>query len=435
LSTELSIVMPCLNEAETLAVCIRKARAFLDTYGVDGEIVIGDNGSVDGSQEIATRLGARVIQVPIRGYGAALYGAITAANGLYCIMGDSDNSYDFSNLRGFLQKLREGYDLVMGNRFAGGIETGAMPWKNRYIGNPVLSKIGKVLFGANVGDFHCGMRGISKQAFQRMDLRTTGMEFASEMVIKATVMNLKVTEVPTTLSPDGRSRPPHLRPYRDGWRHLRFMLLFSPDWLFLYPGLGMILLGLAVGGTLLSRPIYLNSVRLGLDTLIYCSTVLIAGVQAVLFSLLARTYAIQEGLYPKAARRGINPGRITLESGLATGAMLMLAGIAAAFYAFWQWKEHAFGVMVAERIARIVIPSSVAISLGLEVVLFSFLLSTFSLSVRPYLAMVEEIEQSRFGEPASYAKATAAPAASLSRDRLGLETLTPHSGSPPNVEF
>jgi glycosyltransferase involved in cell wall biosynthesis len=426
--------MPCLNEAETLAKCIRKARTFLDTCGVSGEIVIGDNGSVDGSQEIARSLGARVVHVPIHGYGAALYGAITASNGLYCIMGDSDDSYDFSNLSGFLQKLRDGYDLVMGNRFAGGIEAGAMPWKNRYIGNPLLSNIGKILFGAKVGDFHCGIRGISKKAFHRMDLRTTGMEFASEMVIKATVMNLKMTEVPTTLSPDGRSRPPHLRPYRDGWRHLRFMLLFSPDWLFLYPGLSMILLGLAVGGTLLSRPIYLNSVRLGLDTLIYCSTVLIAGVQAVLFSLVARTYAIQEGLYPKSARRGIYSGRITLESGLLVGATLMLAGIASAVYAFWQWKEHAFGIMVAERIARIVIPSSVAISLGLEVILFSFLLSTFSLSVRPYLAMVEEIEQSRFGELV-YPKGAMTPAPAMSRDLLGLETLTPHSGPPPNVEF
>ena len=401
--------MPCLNEAETLAACIRKARTYLDTSGVDGEIVIGDNGSVDGSQEIARRLGARVIHIPIRGYGAALYGAITAASGRYCIMGDSDASYDFGNLNAFLQKLRDGYDLVMGNRFAGGIERGAMPWKNRYIGNPLLSKIGRILFGANVGDFHCGIRGISKNAFHRMDLRTTGMEFASEMVIKATVMNLRMTEVPATLSRDGRSRPPHLRPYRDGWRHLRFMLLFSPDWLFLYPGLSMMLLGLAVGGTLLSRPIYLNSVRLGLDTLIYCSTVLIAGVQAVLFSLLARTYAIQEGLYPKSASRGIYSGRITLESGLLTGATLMLAGIAAAIYAFWQWKEHDFGAMVAERIARIVIPSSVAISLGLEVVLFSFLLSTFTLSVRPYVAMIEEIEQSRCRELAfASGKATAA---------------------------
>jgi glycosyltransferase involved in cell wall biosynthesis len=431
--------MPCLNEAETLAACIRKARTFLDTYRVDGEIVIGDNGSVDGSQEIARRLGARVIHVPIRGYGAALYGAITAANGQYCIVGDSDDSYDFANLSGFLQKLREGYDLVMGNRFAGGIEKGAMPWKNRYIGNPLLSNIGEILFGANVGDFHCGIRGFSKDAFHRMDLRTTGMEFASEMVIKATVMNLKVTEVPTTLRPDGRSRPPHLRPYRDGWRHLRFMLLFSPNWLFLYPGLSMILLGLAVGGLLLSQPIYLNNVRLGLDTLIYCSTVLIAGVQAVLFSLLARTYAIQEGLYPRGASHGIYSGRITLESGLLTGGTLMLAGIVSAIYAFWQWKEHAFGVMVTERFARIVIPSSVAISLGFEVILFSFLLSTLTLSVRPYLAMVEEIEQSRCRELA-YAEGAVTPVASIAaasktRELLRLEKLTPHTGPPPNVEF
>ena len=241
MAMELSIVMPCLNEAETLESCIRKAQSYLRRSGVCGEIVIGDNGSTDGSQEIAARLGARVIHIPIRGYGAALYGAITASHGRFFIMGDSDDSYNFEDLGAFVEKMREGYDVVMGNRFQGGIRPGAMPWKNRYIGNPILSTIGKVLFHAGVGDFHCGLRGFTKSAFQKMDLRTTGMEFASEMVIKATLMGLKMTEVPTVLSPDGRSRPPHLLPYRDGWRHLRFMLLFSPNWLFLYPGIALML--------------------------------------------------------------------------------------------------------------------------------------------------------------------------------------------------
>ena len=393
MAVELSIVMPCLNEAETLAICIRKAQSYLDRSGVSGEIVIGDNGSTDGSQQIAASLGARVIPVPIRGYGAALYGAISAAQGRYCIMGDSDDSYNFENLDAFVDKLRQGYDLVMGNRFQGGILPGAMPWKNRYIGNPILSTIGKILFRAEVGDFHCGLRGFSKSAFQQMDLRTTGMEFASEMVIKARLMGLKMTEVPTTLSPDGRTRPPHLLPYRDGWRHLRFMLLFSPNWLFLYPGMVAMLAGLAVGCLLLGRSIHINSIRLGLDTLVYCSTFVVVGFQAILFSLLSRMYAIQEGLYPKTARDRKYGQLITLERGLVIGAAILLAGLIAALYAVWEWKQHAFGLLETERIARIVIPSSVALSLGIEIILFSFLLSTFGLKVRPYAAMVEKIER------------------------------------------
>jgi glycosyltransferase involved in cell wall biosynthesis len=394
MAVELSIVMPCLNEAETLATCIRKAQSYLRRSGVSGEIVVGDNGSTDGSQEIASRLGARVIPVPIRGYGAALYGAITAARGRYCIMGDSDDSYDFESLDAFVEKLRAGYDVVMGNRFLGGIRPGAMPWKNRYIGNPILSTIGKILFRAGVGDFHCGLRGFAKSAFQTMDLRTTGMEFASEMVIKARLMGLKMTEVPTVLSPDGRSRPPHLLPYRDGWRHLRFMLLFSPNWLFLYPGMALMLVGLAVGGLLLGQPIHINTIRLGLDTHIYCSTCVVAGFQAILFSLLSRFYAIREGLYPETARDRKLGQLITLERGLVSGAAILLTGLAAALYAVWHWKQHAFGDLDTEHIARIVIPSSVAISLGIEIILFSLLLSTFSLNVRPYTAMVKEIEQS-----------------------------------------
>jgi hypothetical protein len=307
-------------------------------------------------------------------------------------MGDAADSDDFEHLDGFLEKLREGYDVVMGNRFKGGIEKGAMPWKNRYIGNPILSTIGKVLFHAQVGDFHCGLRGFRRDAFLLMDMRTTGMEFASEMVIKAKLLGLKMTEVPTTLRRDGRSRPPHLLPYRDGWRHLRFMLLFSPGWLFLYPGLATMVLGAVVGGMILARPIHLNQVQLGLDTLIYCSTILVVGFQAVLFWLLSRTYALQEGLYPETAAGHEFARHITLERGLGAGATMLLAGLAAAFYAVWQWKEHAFGMLDIEQIARIAIPSSIAISLGMEVVLFSLLLSTFGLNARPYTAMVEEIE-------------------------------------------
>lgn len=371
---ELSIIMPCLNEAETLEICIRKAQKYLSRSGVVGEIVIGDNGSTDGSQEIAKSLGARVIDIPLRGYGAALYGATMAAKGRYCIMGDSDDSYDFENLDGFIEKLREGYDVVMGNRFKGGIKPGAMPWKNRYIGNPILSFIGKVFFRSAVNDFHCGIRGFSKSAFLAMDLRTTGMEFASEMVIKATLFKLRMIEVPTTLSPDGRSRPPHLLPYRDGWRHLRFMLLFSPNWLFLYPGATMMLLGLLMGGALICEPIQIQSIRLGLDTMFYCGTLVVGGFQAILFSLLSRMYAIQEGIYPKNAQDVLCSRFFSLERGLLAGGAMLLVGIGSMLVAVWDWRQHAFGSLDTEHIARVVFPSSVALSLGMEVILFSLLL-------------------------------------------------------------
>src|ERR1051325_447175 len=233
---EVSVVMPCLNEAETLQVCIEKAQASLRELGVAGEVIVADNGSTDGSQEIAERLGARVIPVAAKGYGNALMGGILAARGTYVIMGDADDSYDFANLRPFLDKLRQGCDLVMGNRFQGGIKPGAMPPLHKYLGNPILTGIGRLLFHSPCGDFHCGLRGFDKEAVGGMELRTTGMEFASEMVVKATLHGMRITEVPTTLSPDGRSRPPHLRSWRDGWRHLRFLLLYSPRWLFLYPG-------------------------------------------------------------------------------------------------------------------------------------------------------------------------------------------------------
>ena len=379
---ELSIIMPCLNEAETLAACLRKATAYLKHSGVAGEIIVGDNGSTDGSQEIALRGGARVVNIPLRGYGAALYGASLAARGRYIIMADSDGSYDFSELNPFLQKLREGYDLVMGNRFRGGIRPGAMPWKNRYIGNPILSTLGRMMFKCPASDFHCGIRGYSRDAFLRMDLRTTGMEFASEMVIKSTLMRMKIAEVPAILSPDGRSRPPHLRPYRDGWRHLRFMLLFSPNWLFLFPGLLMMLIGLAGVVSLSAGQIHISHVRLSIDTLIYSAFTILAGYQSVLFAVLSRVYAVQEHLYP--------PGRlyrhifrhIGLERGLFLGALLVAAGLASAFYALFQWDRKGFGPLDIELISRIVIPSGLAISLGIETVLFSFFLSTLGMSVR-----------------------------------------------------
>jgi glycosyltransferase involved in cell wall biosynthesis len=386
LAIELSIVMPCLNEAETLAACIRKATSYLERTGVSGEVIIGDNGSTDGSQEIALGCGARVMKIPLRGYGAALYGASLAARGRYIIMADSDDSYDFSDLDPFLTRLREGYDLVMGNRFKGGIKPGAMPWKNRYIGNPILSAIGKVLFHCPASDFHCGIRGYSREAFLRMDLRTTGMEFASEMVIKATMMRMKICEVPTVLSPDGRSRPPHLRPYRDGWRHLRFMLLFSPNWLFLYPGLFLMMVSWLAALLLLLTPVHIHHVRLGVDTLIYCAFMVMAGYQSVLFAVLSRVYAVQERLYPPGRAYRYLFRHIQLERGLVVGALLLLAGVGSTLYAILEWRSHGFGMLDFEHVARISIPSGLTLALGMETVLFSFFLSTLGMNVRHHPA-------------------------------------------------
>ena len=381
---ELSIVMPCLNEIETLGRCIAKAQAFLARSGVVGEIIVGDNGSTDGSQDVARAAGARVVNVPVRGYGAALFGAMAAARGRYCIMGDSDDSYDFFALDGFLEKLRAGYDIVMGDRFGGGIAPGAMPWKNRYIGNPILSGIGRLFFKSSVSDFHCGLRGLSIEAFRTLDLRTTGMEYASEMVIKATLLGLKIAEVPTTLAVDGRSRPPHLRPYRDGWRHLRFMLLFAPDWLFLYPGLVLISLGLVFGVLLLLGPVTIEHVRFSLNTMIYCSAMIGLGVQAVLFAILSRNFAVQEQLRPRRPGGEFLIDNLTLEHALVVGAGLIVMGLAATIHAIGLWGDARFGTLDFETVARIVVGGSLALTVGTEIIFSGFLLSTFRLNTRSY---------------------------------------------------
>jgi glycosyltransferase involved in cell wall biosynthesis len=378
---ELSIVMPCLNEAETLAVCIDKAQRYLKSSGLHGEVVIGDNGSTDGSQAIAREHGARVIDVPLRGYGAALYAACEGSRGKYIIMGDSDDSYDFSSLDAFVARLRAGDDLVMGNRFAGGIKPGAMPWKNRYIGNPLLSGIGKILFSTPIRDFHCGLRAFSKTAFERMDLKTLGMEFASEMVIKATLLNMRVTEVPTSLWPDGRSRPPHLRPWRDGWRHLRFMLLFSPNWLFLYPGLLTMILGITLVIILSRGSLSIGGVNFDVNTLIYSAFASIIGFQAVLFSILSRIYAVQNRLYPNTGGFLKFSDWFSLESGVILGFFIALAGFVGAIFSFQEWNHQNFGNLDLGVTSRHVIPSAMAMSLGSETILFSLFQSCLSLSL------------------------------------------------------
>jgi glycosyltransferase involved in cell wall biosynthesis len=379
---ELSIVMPCLNEAETLAVCIEKARRSLDELNCDGEIIVADNGSSDGSQQIAARCGARVVHVEAKGYGAALMGGIAASRGKYVIMGDADDSYDFANLGPFVEKLREGYELVMGNRFKGGIKPGAMPPLHRYFGNPLLSGLGRLFFHSPCGDFQCGLRGFSKEAIERLDLRTTGMEFASEMVVKATLGRLRIAEAPTTLSPDGRSRPPHLRTWRDGWRYLRFLLLYSPRWLFLYPGLALMLAGLGAGLLILPGPLTFGSVRFDVHTMLYAAMAVVIGFQAVTFALFTKVFAVSEGLLPEDAWTGRLRRRVKLEAGLAVGIVLLLFGLGASIYALSDWGAHHFGALDPFRVMRMVIPAVTALVLGCQIILSSFFLSVLKLRRR-----------------------------------------------------
>lgn len=371
-AVELTILMPCLNEAETLGTCVRKAMDYLARSGVAGEVLVADNGSTDGSQAIAQALGARVVPVARRGYGAALIAGIAAARGRYVIMGDSDDSYDFTNLDAFVEKLREGFDLVMGNRFRGGIKPGAMPPLHRYLGNPVLSTIGRVFFGSPVRDFHCGLRGFNRQAMLGLDLRAPGMEFASEMVVKATVQGLRITEVPTTLSPDGRSRPPHLRSWRDGWRHLRFLLVFCPRWLFLYPGAALFLAGLATMALLLPGPVSLGRVTLDVHTLLYASGAMVMGFQAVQFWVFARIYGAQQGVVPEARRLTSALSRFGLEPALILAGVLVLGGFGLGVGAVAMWGAEHFGPLTGMAAMRVAIASVTAMVLGLQLAFGAF---------------------------------------------------------------
>ncbi|MFM2199541.1 MAG: hypothetical protein RLZZ505_2973 [Verrucomicrobiota bacterium] len=381
----LSIVMPCLNEAETLAICIRKAADALRGEGIEGEIVIADNGSTDGSQEIAGREGARVIDVTEKGYGNALRAGIEAARGPWVLMGDADDSYDFSRIRPFVERLREGHELVMGCRLptgGGTIMKGAMPWKHRWIGNPALTFIGRLFFNSPAHDFHCGLRAFTKEAYARLRLQTTGMEFASEMVIRATLEGMKIAEVPITLHPDGRSRAPHLRSWRDGWRHLRFMLLFSPRWLFLMPGLALSLAGLAGLLILSLGAVEWGKVVLDVGTLMGCAMILLVGAQAVWFAVFTRAFAEAEGLLPRQMRLRKLLDHMTLEWGLVSGLLLALAGAALFLWAFLDWRAAGFGGISYSDNMRRIIPGSTLILMGLQNVFGSFFMGVLTLKRR-----------------------------------------------------
>jgi hypothetical protein len=382
LPVELSVVLPCLNEAETLATCVRKAQTSISQLGLVGEVVVADNGSTDGSQRIAAELGARVIDVHVRGYGAALQAGIEASRGRFVVMADADDSYDLGSLEPFVAKLREGYDLVMGNRFAGGIAPGAMPPLHRYLGNPVLTALGRLFFRSPIRDFHCGMRGFRRDAILGLELRTTGMEFASEMVAKAALGRLRVTEVPTPLAKDGRSRPPHLRSWRDGWRHLRFLLLYSPRYLFLLPGTLLALAG-ALGVVVLSRaPLTVGGITFDVSTLLFCAAATVLGAQLIFFWTFAEIFAMGEGLVPEDPRLVSAFRYVTLELGLAVGFAMFIAGVIGAILAVLAWRANGFGPLDAVAAMRVVIPSVTLMILGAQGVMGSFFLSVLGLRRR-----------------------------------------------------
>jgi glycosyltransferase involved in cell wall biosynthesis len=381
-AVELSVVMPCLNESRTLGICVRKARDTIARLGIRGEVIVADNGSTDGSQSIAEELGARVVPIAARGYGSALRGGIASAHGKFVVMGDCDDSYDFTLLGDFVNKLREGHDLVVGNRFQGGIRPGAMPFLHRYLGNPFLSWLGRLFFGCPVGDFQCGLRGFRKDAIDKLELQTTGMEFSTEMVVKATLFDLRIAEIPTTLSPDGRDRPPHLRTWRDGWRYLRFLLLYSPRWLFFYPGIALLLFGIALTLWLLPSPRTIGAATFDYHTLLFGAMSILIGFQSINFAVFTKFFAITEHLLPEDPRLNKAFRYVTLETGLILGVILILAGAGTWIFGLSYWRGHHFGALDPDKTLRIVIPGFVALTLGVQIVLSSFFFSVLGMGRR-----------------------------------------------------
>lgn len=378
-AVEISIVMPCLNEAATVVRCVSKARTYLLQAGIAGEVIVADNGSDDGSRTLATQAGARVINIAEKGYGAALRGGITAARGRFVIIGDADDSYDFGQLDLFVAKLRDGYELVMGNRFKGGIRKGAMPLLHRYLGNPVLSFVGRLFFRVRIGDFHCGLRGFQRDAILRLSLVTPGMEFASEMVVKAALAGFRITEVPTTLSPDSRNRPPHLRTWRDGWRHLRFLLIFSPRWLFLYPGLMLLGLGVSFQALLLHGSVRVGSLGLDIHTMLYSAAMAVIGVQMIWFAVFTKVFGTTAGFLPAHGRLEQILRSLTLERGLAIGFAMLAGGLVLSGGAIHAWAAQGYGALDPRDVMRIAIPSVSMILMGTEFVLASFFLGVLSI--------------------------------------------------------
>ena len=392
-SPEITILMPCLNEAETLEACIREAQAFLETSNIDGEILIADNGSSDGSQEIARHAGARVVDVPLRGYGAALNAGIEHARGTFVVMGDADQSYNFSQIGPHVEALRAGADLVMGNRFRGGIEEGAMPPLHRYLGNPLLSFIGRLFFKGDIGDFHCGLRGFRRSSILALELQSTGMEFASEMVVKALMEQLTIVEVPATLRSDGRSRPPHLRTWRDGWRLLRFLLLYSPRWLFFYPGVFLLVLGVVLGVLVESSSAKVGSVDLGVDSLVVASSFFVIGLQSVFFALFTKIYGVNEGFLPRSARADRVRRAFRLEFGILVGVVFVLLGCSGLVIAFDRWSSARFGSLDPVESLRVVVPAATLLIAGFQVAFASLFLSTLQIRKKGSPSVAQESKE------------------------------------------
>lgn len=379
---EISIVIPCLNEARTLADCVTKARQALIDNELKGEIIVADNGSSDGSKELALKLGVILVEVGSKGYGTALMGGIASAQGKYILMGDADGSYDFSQLMTFVQELRAGHDLVMGCRLpkgGGKIMPGAMPWKHRWIGNPVLTFVGRLFFKAPISDFHCGLRAFTKEAYQNMDLQTTGMEFASEMVVKASLKGMSIVEVPIILYKDGRLGKSHLRSWRDGWRHFRFMLLYSPRWLFFIPGLVLILTGGIIGTVLTITPVKIGAVTFDTNTLLASALSMIIGFQLLSFALFTKMFAVAEGLLPGDRKPRKPLDSLSLETGLMIGIICSIVGFGILVYALWYWRLHHFGNLSSSASLRIMIPGITILTLGVEITFASFFLSILRL--------------------------------------------------------
>jgi Glycosyl transferase family 2 len=371
---ELTILMPCLNESQTIHVCVRKARGFLDRRGIEGEVIVADNGSTDGSPLLATEAGARVISIPNKGYGNALIGGIAAAQGRFVIMADADDTYDFSRLDDLVDSLRAGHQMVIGNRFLGGIGSGAMPLMHRYLGNPLLSFIGRLLFSSPIGDFHCGLRGVDRVATAKLHLQAPGMEFASEMIVKATLAGWKITEVPTVLSPAIRSRASHLRSWRDGWRHLRFLLLMSPRWLLLYPGVVLIAIGLIAQLTIIRGPIVISGIGFDIHTMLYAGGAIVLGVQLILFSLLARAIGVIKNILPMSLSFARFLHAFTLERGILLGMTLGIVGFALGLYSILEWADAHLAALDPAIMMRVAIPSVTLMLAGAEIVFSSFLL-------------------------------------------------------------
>jgi glycosyltransferase involved in cell wall biosynthesis len=377
---ELSIVLPCLNEERTVGICVAQAMSFLASHAINGEVIVADNGSTDRSIEMEQTAGACIVPVTEKGYGNALKGGFQAARGKYIIMADADESYDLVHLMPFVEKLREGYDLVMGNRFKGGIEKGAMPWHHRYIGNPILSFLGQLFFKTPAKDFHCGLRGFTKDAIEKMNLQTSGMELASEIVIKASILGMRVCEVPTTLSPDGRDRPPHLRSFRDGWRHLRFLLIYRPRWLFLYPGLILLILGSIASTVLFFGRITLPIRFFDFHSFIIAGTILMLGLIMLSFSIMTRVFTYNTGLLPQRPRLFILFKYFTLESGLGVGLLLVLAGMILIAQAITLSYSPGFESIGFAKSVRLVYGACLSILTGAQVIFTSFVLSMLGIN-------------------------------------------------------